>query len=175
MVKPEFSHALPLNEIGAGGLRRKLAANDAERAALASRFDLIGLNRLEGEADLRRDDESFIASGWLIADAIQPCVVSGDPVPAHIDETFTIRFLPESEHAPDAEIELDANDCDTMFHDGRVIDLGEALAQTMALALPPFPRSAGAEAALKAAGVKGEDEAGPFGALAALREKLGKS
>jgi uncharacterized metal-binding protein YceD (DUF177 family) len=175
MVTPEFSHAVPLNEIGAGGLHRKLAADEGARAALVKRFDLIALEKLEGAADLRRDGESFLATGHLTADVVQACVASGEPVPAHIEEAFTIRFLPDSDHAPDAEIELDADDCDSMFHDGRVIDLGEALAQTLGLALPPFPRSVGAEAALKAAGVKGEDEAGPFGALAGLREKLGKS
>ncbi|HEV2747118.1 MAG TPA: DUF177 domain-containing protein, partial [Allosphingosinicella sp.] len=43
---------------------------------------------------------------------------------------------------------------------------------TLALSLDPFPRSPAAAEALKAAGVKSEEEAGPFGALAALRDKL---
>ena len=42
----------------------------------------------------------------------------------------------------------------------------------MALALDPFPRAPGAEEALRAAGVIGEGEAGPFGALAGLKAKL---
>ena len=48
------------------------------------------------------------------------------------------------------------------------------MAQSFALALEPFPRSPNADAALKAAGVKAEGEAGPFSALAALKEKLEK-
>ena len=44
----------------------------------------------------------------------------------------------------------------------------------MALALDPFPRGPGAEAALKVAGVISEEEAGPFGALAGLKDRLGK-
>ena len=57
-------------------------------------------------------------------------------------------------------------------YDGGAIDLGETAAETMALALDPFPRGPGAEAALKAAGVISEEEAGPFGALAGLKDKL---
>jgi uncharacterized protein YutE (UPF0331/DUF86 family) len=61
---------------------------------------------------------------------------------------------------------------DTVFYSGGAIDLGEAAAETLALALDPFPRSPAAAAALKEAGVLSEEEAGPFGALAGLRDKL---
>ena len=43
-----------------------------------------------------------------------------------------------------------------VFHDGAAIDLGGAIADTLALGLDPYPRSAGAEAALKEAGVLSE-------------------
>ena len=52
---------------------------------------------------------------------------------------------------------------------GAMIDLGEALADTLALSLDPYPRSAGADAALKEAGVMSEEEASPFAILAKLR------
>jgi hypothetical protein len=42
----------------------------------------------------------------------------------------------------------------------------------MALALDPFPRSSEAGDALREAGVLSEEEAGPFGALKELRDKL---
>ena len=53
------------------------------------------------------------------------------------------------------EIELSEDDCDTVFYTGGAIDLGEAAAETLALALDPFPRSPGAAAALREAGVGG--------------------
>ena len=53
----------------------------------------------------------------------------------------------------------------------RGVDLGEAAAETMVLALDPFPRGPGAAAALQEAGVVSEEEAGPFGALKSLLEK----
>jgi uncharacterized metal-binding protein YceD (DUF177 family) len=88
-----------------------------------------------------------------------------------IDEPITLLFRPEPTTAPDEEIELSEDDCDVVFHDGREIDLGLALADELALTLDPYPRSAGAEDALKEAGVLSEEQAGPFAALAALKGK----
>jgi hypothetical protein len=72
-------------------------------------------------------------------------------------------------------IELAEEDLDTVFYTGSALDLGEAAAETLALALDPFPRSPNAAEVLKKAGVISEEEAGPFGALAALKDKLSKN
>ena len=85
-------------------------------------------------------------------------------------------FVPEpQEAAPDAEIELGEEDCDVVFYDGAAIDLGGAIADTLALSLDPYPRSAGAEAALKEAGVLSEEQASPFAALAKLKKDSDRS
>ena len=70
--------------------------------------------------------------------------------------------------ALDEEIELGEADCDTVFYDGAAIDLGTALADTLALNLDPYPRSAAADAELKEAGVLTEEQASPFAVLAKL-------
>nr|MBA2771279.1 DUF177 domain-containing protein [Sphingomonas sp.] len=81
-----------------------------------------------------------------------------------------ITFLPAPvEGAPDEEIELGPEDCDTVFYDAQAIDLGEAIADTLALAMQPYPRSPDAEDRLKQAGVLSEAEASPFAALAKLK------
>jgi uncharacterized metal-binding protein YceD (DUF177 family) len=81
-------------------------------------------------------------------------------------------FVPQPEPGgPDEEIELGPEDCDVVLHDGSAIDLGDAIADTLALSLDPYPRSAAADAALKEAGVLGEAEAGPFAALAKLKRR----
>jgi uncharacterized metal-binding protein YceD (DUF177 family) len=108
----------------------------------------------------------------MTASAVQSCVVTGDPIPVQIDQDFAVRFVAEDTDIGVEEIELSAEDCDIMEHDGQHIDLGEAVSQTLGLALDPYPRSANAEARLREAGVKSEEEAGPFGALAALKDKL---
>ena len=101
----------------------------------------------------------------------QACSLTGEPLPARIDETVDLRFVEEIVGEED-EIELSADALDTLPIENGVIDLGEAAAETMALALDPFPRAAGAEEAARKAGVVAEDEVQPFNAFAALKGKL---
>jgi uncharacterized metal-binding protein YceD (DUF177 family) len=90
-------------------------------------------------------------------------------VSEHVDESFEILFVPApNDGRPDEEIELGEEECDTVFYEGGAIDLGSAVADSLALSIDPYPRSAGAEDALREAGVMSEAEAGPFGALAKL-------
>jgi uncharacterized metal-binding protein YceD (DUF177 family) len=169
-----FAHRLPLDQIRDGD-RVDLAADEQERGSIAERLDLLSLDRLEAHAVLSRDGQKLCATGRLKASLEQSCVATGDAVPAHIDEPFELHFLPEPRpDRADEEIELGQGDLDTVFHDGSAIDLGGAVIDTLALALDPYPRSAGADAALKEAGVLTEEEASPFAALAALKEKMGK-
>ena len=168
----DFAHALRLDQIR-DGERLDLTADEAERGAIAQRLALPSLSRLEAHVVLTRTGEIIRADGRLAAALEQSCVVTNEPVPAMIDEPFSLTFTPEpAAGRADEEIELGSADCDTVFYDGARIDLGGALADTLALALDPYPRSAGAEAALRDAGVLSEEQAGPFGALAGLKAKL---
>jgi uncharacterized metal-binding protein YceD (DUF177 family) len=152
-----------------------LEAAPEERAALARRFGLPTLDRLEAQVSLTRAGDEVIAVGRIAAGLAQNCVVTGEPVPERIDEPFEIHFRPEPAAGAEEEIELGENELDVTFYDGALIDVGEAVAQTLALNLDPYPRTEGAAAALKDAGVKDESEVGPFSALASLKEKLSKA
>ena len=170
----DFGHRLQLDQIREGD-RLDIIADEGERSAVADRLGLLSLDRLEAHAVLSRDGQQVRATGRLKASLEQSCVATGDPVPAHIDEPFELLFMPEPKGAKaDDEVELGRSDLDTIFHDGSAIDLGGAVIDTLALSLDPYPRSAGADAALKEAGVLTEEEASPFAALAALKEKMGK-
>jgi uncharacterized metal-binding protein YceD (DUF177 family) len=174
-MTPEFPRPHRLDQIGAGESRVEVEAGPEERAALARRFGLVALDRLAASFTLRRDAAGITARGHLSAAVTQSCVVTEEPLPAAIEEDFAIRFLPEpGEGETQDEVELAEEDLDTVFYSGAAIDLGEAAAETLVLALDPYPRSPAAAAALKQAGVIGEEEAGPFGALAALKDKLKK-
>lgn len=164
-----FAHALRIDAIREGE-RIDLAAADDERAAIAERLGLQRLDRLEAHATLTRSGDQVHAEGRLRASLDQACVVTGEPVAAHIDEAFEVRFVPEpKDAAPDAEIELAPEDCDTVFHDGATIDLGNAVADSLALAIDPYPRSAAAEAAGREAGIMSQEQASPFAVLAKLK------
>lgn len=170
-MTPEFSRAFRLDELG-GARAVSIAAAEDERVALAARFGLIGIDRLEATAELVRDGDIVTATGRLEGEVIQACVASGEPVPARIAEDFALRFVPAGSESDADEIELAESDLDQLDYEGSSIDLGEAVAQTMALALDPFPRAPGAEEKLRAAGVLGGEDAGPFAALKALKDKL---
>lgn len=165
-----FAHELRLDQIR-DGERIDLTADDAERRAICRRLRLDSLDRLEAHAALSRKGEVIRAQGRLVASLAQSCVVTNEPVASHVDEPFDLMFLPEpADCAPDEEVELGEADCDVVFHDGARIDLGGAIADTLALSIDPYPRSAGADAALKEAGIMTEAEASPFAALARLRK-----
>lgn len=169
-MSDRFAHALRLDQIRDGD-RLDLVADDVERTAIAKRLGLISLDRLEAHVCLVRTGDIVRAEGRLLASLFQSCVVTADPVAAHVDEPFAIQFTAEpSRSGPDEEIELGEEDCDTVFYDGAEIDLGCAIADSLALSLDPYPRSASAEAALKEAGVLTEEQASPFAVLAKLRK-----
>lgn len=165
-----FAHNLKLDQIR-DGERLDLIADEAERQAIARRLGLNALDRLEAHAVLSRKGEFVRAEGRLLATLEQSCVITTDPVASHVDEPFDLMFTPEpASGGPDEEIELGEGDCDVVFYDAAAIDLGSAIADSLALAIDPYPRSAGADAALKEAGVMSEAEASPFAALAKLKK-----
>ena len=167
-MREDFGHRIALDSIREGE-RIELAADEAERESVARRLGLVSLERLEAHATLSRDGSRVHARGRIRAALEQSCVATGEPVSDHVDEPFELVFRAEPQAAPDEEIELAEEDCDVVFHDGRTIDLGTAIADTLALSVDPYPRSAGASAALREAGVLSEEQAGPFAALAKLR------
>ncbi len=167
----DFAHRLTLDRIGSGD-RVDLIADEAERAAVAERLDLLSLDRLEAHAVLTRDGEAVSASGRVKATLDQACAATGAPVPARIDEAFELKFMPSPGSTREEEVELAPGELDMVFYDGGAIDLGSAIADTLGLALDPYPRSPSADEALKAAGVLNEEQAGPFAALAALKGKM---
>jgi hypothetical protein len=153
-------------------------ANEAERAALAARFGLNAIGALRAEVALEQKATAIRASGRLTAQIVQPCAVSGEDFPVAINEPLDLRFVegrtrPARANEDDnLEIELEADDCDEIEFTGDMFDLGEAVAQSLGLAIDPYAEGPGADAARKAAGIVKEGEQdGPMAAmLAALRK-----
>lgn len=176
-MAPEFSRPVRLDMLGTAPHALALVADAAERTALAQRFGLVAIERLEAEAEAVRKGDAVEVSGRIRAAVVQACVATGVPLPEMLDEPFAVCFVPEAqvEAAEGEELELSEEDCDMIAYEGGAVDLGEAVAETLILALDPYPRCAEADAVLKAAGVKSEEEAGPFAALASLKDKLSKS
>jgi uncharacterized metal-binding protein YceD (DUF177 family) len=162
----EFPRFVPLMRLGSEPFRQRIAASESERAALAKRFDLVSLDRLEAEVELVREiGGTILLTADFAADFAQHCIVTLDPVPGGVSERFQLRYGP-----PDVEAEVPDGDDDPAFEPftGEVIDIGEAVAQEFSLALPPFPRAADAAIEKDAARMAAD---GPFVALARLKRQ----
>jgi len=170
-MSDRFAHQLRLDQIR-DGERLDLTADESECSEVARRLGLVSLDRLEAHVAIGRTGDVVRVEGRLVAALDQSCVVTGDPVAAHVDEPFALLFTPEPKDGnPDQESELGEGDCDVVFYEGGAIDLGSAVADSLALSLDPYPRSAGADAALKEAGVLTEEQASPFAVLAGLKTR----
>lgn len=169
---PEFSRPVRIDELARHAQPVTITADAAEREALARRFHLLAFDRLEADYQLNEENDAIFARGRVRAELAQPCVATGIAVPERIDTSFLLRFVREGAQAPEGdELELDAEDCDTIGYDGLVIDMGEAVAETVALAMTPYPRSLDADGYLREAGVLSEEQASPFAALLSLKDK----
>jgi hypothetical protein len=151
-----------------------IEASAEERAALAARFGLGAVEALRAEITLDQRPRAIRAAGRLTAAIQQFCAISGEDFPVTIDEAIDLRFIEASQRAPAQaeEIELKADDCDEIEYAGEMFDLGEAVAQTLGLAIDPYAEGPNADAARKAAGIVLEGE--QLGPLADLLAGLRK-
>ncbi|MBA4043274.1 MAG: DNA-binding protein [Erythrobacter sp.] len=149
-----------------------IEATPEERAALAARFGLGAVQSLRAEVALDQKARAIRATGRLHAEIMQPCAISAEDFPVTIDEPVDLRFVEDSGRPMTEdeamEIELEADDCDEIAFTGEMFDLGEAIAQTLGLAIDPYAEGPNADAARKAAGIIKEGEQdGPLAALLA--------
>lgn len=135
----EFSRRVPLARIGRERFHQEIAARPEEREALARRFGLLALDRLTATVELcRADAETIVLEAEFEAAFVQECVVSLEPVTGTIAERFALRYGRVGAN----EVEIAFTEDEGAFEplEGDAIDIGEAVAQELSLALPPFPR-----------------------------------
>lgn len=169
----ELSRILRVSDVGRTN-SVAVVATPAECKVLADRFDLLALDSLSAEVTVRAIAGGVALSGTVVAALTQRCVASDAPVPAKISEPFDLRFVRHSvgkavvEEDGEEGVALDADDCDTLPLENEQVDVGEVVAQTLALAIPPFPRHHQADAMVKSRGVNMNQPTGPFAGLAGL-------
>jgi hypothetical protein len=165
-AQPEFSRPVSVSRLLPGG-RFAIEASEGERAALARRFGLQAIGRLVAEAGLTRLAGAAVRlDATLEADVVQSCVVTLDPVPARVADEFTVVYTPDLD--PAEQVELTAEEEDVERLEGDTIDIGEAVAQQLSLALDPYPHAPGAALPDEATGA-GDPAEHPFAALAKLK------
>ena len=164
----EFTRIADIRHLTEAPLR--LIATEAERAALARRFGIVSIAALEAAVQLTRDGPAVSAAGTLRAEIVQSCAVSGEDLPVTIDEPIALRFVPEAQlKITEEEIELDDDTLDEIPFSGTQFDLGEAVAQSLALAIDPYAEGPEAERVRREV-LTAQEASGPFAALAALKK-----
>ncbi len=175
---PEFSRPIAVDSLSEGReFVLEIHAGVEERAALARRFDLVSLDSLTATVGATRTAGGDVRmAGRLKADVVQTCVVTLEPVPAAIETEFARLFSPAATIEAREEIVLAPEDDEPPEPlTGGAMDAGEVVAETLGLALDPFPRAPGAALPSLAAD-SGEKEnipekSGAFAALAKLKEQ----
>lgn len=179
---PEFARVVDLRQIrDLPGFDFDISPDPAEAAALARLLGARSVRKLRFAGRLT----PLAKGGWRLdaalgATVVQTCVVSLEPVTTRIDEAVRRAFLPTAAAAA-AEVVVAPEDDDEIEPLRDRIDLGRIATEALALALPAYPRKAGATLAAAdgraddpagAAAADDEDAPRPFAALAALRAKL---
>lgn len=155
-----------------------IEASEAERMALAQRFALPAIESLKAEVALDQDGKAIRATGTLDAHIIQSCAISGEDFATTINEPLAMRFVEEGTIDPalseddEIEIELSADELDEIEYSGDSFDLGEAVAQSLGLAIDPYAEGPSANSARQSAGINSDDE--PSGPLAEALKALKK-
>ncbi|MCE9650222.1 MAG: DUF177 domain-containing protein [Parvibaculum sp.] len=177
---PEFSIPLAVADVPQNGTTVPFEAKETVRVALAKRFGLIELRAFKGKATIkpwRRHGLSL--EGTFTADLTQTCVATLEPLDAHLSEKFQLHYLPEEMIERDAAaaereivVDVQSEDPPEPIVNG-AIDVGEAMAELLAVAIDPYPRKPGVafEGFADAAEEGEEKPANPFSALEKLKKK----
>ena len=146
-----------------GALIGRLDTNETERAELALRFGYLSVDALCADLRIKRAAKgAWDVRGKLHADITQACIVTSDPVSESVDFEIEERYVLAS--VPEDEIVVDLGDAEPLVNG--CIDLGEMVAQMLALSATAWPRSEGAPDNFRA----GEDgKTHPFAGLSSLK------
>lgn len=145
-VAPEFSRPVATGTLPHGGRDIALTATEAECRALALRFDIPAIESLAASLHLAPLAQGRLrATGRLRARVVQLCVVSLEPFAQEVEAPVELIFVPRALLAEESDGGIDPDAPDEEPYDSDRVDLGEAVAQTLSLALDPWPRNPAAE------------------------------
>jgi hypothetical protein len=173
--------AFPVNvaRLARGGLPVWLEADADQRAALAEFHGLLAVDAYRFDAVVEPWQHHGVrVTGTVKAKVTQACIVTLEPVPATVEESFEGLFVPERSRlarpgwAEGGELLLDADGPDAPEpFSGDHVDVGALAEEFFELALDPYPRAKGASLAGEGA-TAGEPAPNPFrDKLAALVRK----
>jgi uncharacterized metal-binding protein YceD (DUF177 family) len=156
----ELFRPVSLAKIGPAGLDIVVRATAEECAAIAARMGLPAVQSLGCSYRLTVENGgvSVFAKGRLRAEVTRVCIVSAEDFESLVDDEFEVRFVPAGTEREDPDTDLP----DEIPYEADTIDLGEATAEQLGLALDPYPRIEGATVPT----IDDDEDQSPFAILA---------
>ena len=160
-----LSSELSVDRFASGKARKfTIQPTPAEIAELVARFDFVSIEDMRAVVTIRKvARDCWDVTGTLSARVVQRCVITDDHVPELVDFTIEERYVRKAKN--DDGIEVDLNEAEPLV--GGAIDIGEMVAQTLGVAVTPWPKSPTSADSLTQEDVSDEH---PFAGLAALRK-----
>lgn len=143
-----WPHPVRLHQVARDGTGVTLSADPVARKRIAGSLDLVSLDALEAEVQVRPWRDGAEVYGRWTATVVQTCSLTADDFETALEGAFTVRCVPpESPLAavaePEVEIDPEADDPPDVL-EGQEIDVGGYVIEHLALELDPFPRKPGA-------------------------------
>lgn len=190
ILETEWSYLLDVETLEGTSNTITIGPDEEAKKRLAQRLAVVSVDDLQAEITISRGagEAAFHIVGRIDAKLTQECVVTLEPIKAHIEEDFEAWFAD-----PEAAISiakarheklndkghgelpvLDERDDPEALVDGKM-DLGELVTQYLSLSVDPYPHAEGVqfEQPKTKADEEGEDIIkNPFAALKDWKDKL---
>lgn len=179
-AETELSRVVGLADLDDGPVTTTVEASAEECAALAERYGIPAVSRVKARVTLTEQAGDVLLEGDLEATVTQSCVVTLEPVDSTIASGITVRYMSPDVFAAlrdgmeEEVLDDETEDVEPLpdLNAGQWIDVGEVVAQYLALALEPYPRKPGVELDVRVTGSDaGEARPNPFDVLKKLQDR----
>ena len=146
----------------------EFVASGKERQRLSERFQFLDVLSLFAEITIRKSSvDCWDVAGQLKGEVVQACVVTGVPLRETVDFLIEERYVRTDNDQEEVEVHMSAAEP----LENETINIGELLAQTLSIAVTPWPRAPEAPEMY----TSGEElPVQPFAGLAALKRQPSK-
>jgi hypothetical protein len=150
--KSPISFEVSVRRLPKKGMPVVIEATEPQRAALASVHGLLAVERLHADLTISNWKRNGVkVDGRVVADILQACIVTLDPVANRVEEEVSAVFLPEEsklgresfDTGGEILIDVDGPDSPETFSGDR-IDVGALAEEFFGLGIDPYPRKAAA-------------------------------
>ena len=146
-----LSFPVKVGHVSHNPLTVRIKADERERAGLATLWGVPEVKRFAADLEIQRWKKDGVrVKGRVVAEIVQECVVTLEPMASTLDEPVDAIFVPEGSRlardpmgeAGEMLLDPDGPDAPEVFA-GDMIDAGAVAAEYAALAIDPYPRKAG--------------------------------